>query len=69
MSKKTKWGFSTKSIHIGNDADKELGSVAPPIHLTSTFKQDAVGKNRGHDYSGVIMSSIFANSILLKRRS
>ena len=53
MSKKTKWGFSTKSIHIGNDADKELGSVAPPIHLTSTFKQDAVGKNRGHDYSRV----------------
>ena len=53
MSKKTKWGFSTKSIHVGNDADKELGSVAPPIHLTSTFKQDAVGKNRGHDYSRV----------------
>ena len=53
MSKKTKWSFSTKSIHIGNDADKELGSVAPPIHLTSTFKQDAVGKNRGHDYSRV----------------
>ena len=53
MLKKTKWGFSTKSIHIGNDADKELGSVAPPIHLTSTFKQDAVGKNRGHDYSRV----------------
>ena len=53
MSKKTKWGFSTKSIHIGNDANKEHGSVAPPIHLTSTFKQDAVGKNRGHDYSRV----------------
>ena len=53
MSKKTKWGFSTKSIHVGNDADKQLGSVAPPIHLTSTFKQDAVGKNRGHDYSRV----------------
>tara|TARA_B100001996_G_scaffold303120_1_gene243863 strand:+ start:6370 stop:7542 length:1173 start_codon:yes stop_codon:yes gene_type:complete len=53
MSKKTKWGFSTKSIHAGNEADKEYGSIAPPIHLTSTFKQDAVGKNRGHDYSRV----------------
>ena len=51
--KKDKWGFSTKSIHVGNEADKELGSVSPPIHLTSTFKQDAVGKNRGHDYSRV----------------
>ena len=53
MSKKTKWGFSTKSIHTGNEPDKEHGSVSPPIHLTSTFKQDAVGKNRGHDYSRV----------------
>ena len=53
MKKKSKWGFSTKSIHIGNEADKEMGSVSPPIHLTSTFKQDGVGKNRGHDYSRV----------------
>ena len=53
MGKDKKWGFSTKSIHVGNEADKELGSVSPPIHLTSTFKQDGVGKNRGHDYSRV----------------
>tara|TARA_B000000460_G_scaffold104149_1_gene72970 strand:- start:6428 stop:7600 length:1173 start_codon:yes stop_codon:yes gene_type:complete len=53
MAKKSKWGFSTKSIHVGNEADKEMGSVSPPIHLTSTFKQDGVGKNRGHDYSRV----------------
>ena len=48
-----KWGFSTKSIHVGNEADKEFGSVSPPIHLTTTFKQDGVGKNRGYDYSRV----------------
>ena len=54
MSKsKDKWGFSTRSIHIGNSPDKEEGSVSQPIHLTSTFKQDGVGKNRGHDYSRV----------------
>lgn len=54
MSKqKEKWGFSTRSIHTGNSPDKEKGSVSPPIHLTSTFKQDGVGKNRGHDYSRV----------------
>ena len=54
MSKsKDKWGFSTRSIHIGNTPDKEEGSVSAPIHLTSTFKQDGVGKNRGHDYSRV----------------
>ena len=54
MSKsKDKWGFSTQSIHIGNSPDKEEGSVSQPIHLTSTFKQDGVGKNRGHDYPSV----------------
>ena len=53
MSKKSKWGFSTKSIHIGNKANNQHGSLAPPIHLTSTFKQDGVGQNRGHDYSRV----------------
>lgn len=54
MSKsKDKWGFSTRSIHVGNSPDKEEGSVSPSIHLTSTFKQDGVGKNRGHDYSRV----------------
>ena len=54
MSKsKDKWGFSTRSIHVGNSPDKEDGSVSPPIHLTSTFKQDGVGKNRGYDYSRV----------------
>ena len=53
MHKKSKWGFSTKSIHVGNEADEALGSVSPPIHLSSTFKQDGVGNNRGHDYSRV----------------
>ena len=53
MDKKSKWGFSTKSIHVGNEADEALGSVSPPIHLSSTFKQDGGGNNRGHDYSRV----------------
>ena len=53
MANKKNWKFSTKAIHVGNEADKESGSVSPPIHLTSTFKQDAVGKTRGFDYSRV----------------
>tara|TARA_B100000674_G_scaffold161323_1_gene128951 strand:+ start:180 stop:1355 length:1176 start_codon:yes stop_codon:yes gene_type:complete len=51
--KKSKLGFSTKSIHIGSTPDKEYGSISPPIHLTSTFLKDSVYKNRGHDYSRV----------------
>ena len=53
MANKKEWKFSTKAIHVGNEADKITGSVSPPIHLTSTFKQDAIGQTRGFDYSSV----------------
>ena len=43
--------FQTRAIHIGNSPDKESGAVAPPIHLTSTFEQEEVGKDKGFDYS------------------
>jgi len=43
--------FQTRAIHIGNSPDKESGAVAPPIHLTSTFEQEGVGKDKGFDYS------------------
>ncbi|MEE9190581.1 MAG: PLP-dependent aspartate aminotransferase family protein [Candidatus Neomarinimicrobiota bacterium] len=49
-----KWKFSTKSVHIGNDPDEKTGSVSVPIYLTSTYEQDAVGKDRGYDYSRAV---------------
>ena len=36
--------FNTKVIHAGHKEDKETGSVMPPIHLSSTFKQKSPGK-------------------------
>ena len=35
--------FNTKVIHAGHKEDKETGSVMPPIHLSSTFKQNSPG--------------------------
>ena len=49
MSKKNK--FETNAIHIGNDPDYSTGSISPPIHLTSTYVQEGIGKNKGFDYS------------------
>ena len=43
--------FQTRAIHVGNKPDKETGAVSPPIHLTSTFKQESVGNDKGYDYS------------------
>ena len=43
--------FNTKAIHVGNHPDRETGSVTPPLHFSSTFKQDGVGVHRGYDYA------------------
>jgi cystathionine gamma-synthase len=43
--------FETRAIHDGQDPDPATGSVIQPIYQTSTFLQDAVGVNKGYDYS------------------
>jgi cystathionine beta-lyase/cystathionine gamma-synthase len=35
--------FNTKVIHSGHGTDNETGSVMPPIHLSTTFKQNKPG--------------------------
>ena len=47
MSKKD--NFQTRAIHIGNEPDQETGAVIAPIHLTSTYEQNAVGNDKGYD--------------------
>lgn len=45
-------GFTTRAIHDGNPNDPGTGAVIPPLHLTSTFVQDGVGKLRSeYEYS------------------
>lgn len=43
--------FSTKAIHVGQEADKLTGAVIPPLYLTSTYKQEAPNKHKGYDYT------------------
>ena len=40
-------GFSTRAIHAGQAFDPTTGAVTPPIYLTSTFVQRAIGDLRG----------------------
>ena len=49
MGKKDR--FQTRAIHVGNEPDHETGAIVAPIHLTSTYEQHAVGKDKGFDYS------------------
>ncbi len=43
--------FSTKAIHIGQEADPATGSVTVPVYLTSTYLQREPGKEGKYVYS------------------
>ena len=43
--------FETRAIHAGQEPDPTTGALTVPIHQTSTYLQDAVGENKGYDYS------------------
>src|SRR3954469_8789213 len=46
------YGFETRALHAGQEPDPVTGAVVPPIHATSTYKQDGVGGLRGgYEYS------------------
>ncbi|MGC1237528.1 MAG: cystathionine gamma-synthase [Acidimicrobiales bacterium] len=44
-------GFNTRAIHVGSEPDPVTGAVNPPVYLTSTYAQDAVGVIRFSDYA------------------
>ena len=43
--------FRTRAIHVGNRRDPQTGAVVPPIHLASTYVQEAAGEWGKFDYS------------------
>ena len=44
-------GFATDAIHIGQEPDPATGAIVAPIYQTSTYVQEALGKNKGYDYA------------------
>lgn len=43
--------FSTRAIHVGQDADPSTGATIVPIFQTSTFTQDGIGRHKGYEYA------------------
>jgi len=43
--------FETRAIHAGQDPDAATGATIVPVYQTVTFTQDAIGVNRGFEYS------------------
>jgi cystathionine beta-lyase/cystathionine gamma-synthase len=50
-SMRRKQGFETMAIHVGQEPEATTGAVVVPIYQTSTFAQEAVGKNKGYEYA------------------
>ena len=44
-------GFETRAIHSGQPPDPVTGAVVPPISLSTTFAQEAVGRHGGYEYA------------------
>ncbi|HMK12369.1 MAG TPA: PLP-dependent transferase, partial [Acidimicrobiales bacterium] len=44
-------GFETRAIHAGQEPDAASGAVVPPLSLSTTFAQDAVGEHKGYEYA------------------
>src|ERR1700723_3800581 len=51
MDSKKKMGFATGAIHDGQAPEELTGAVNVPIFLTSTYQQEEIGKNKGHEYA------------------
>jgi len=51
--KKDSAGFSTRAIHVGQEPDAETGAINVPIHASSTYVQQEIGKNKGYEYARV----------------
>jgi cystathionine beta-lyase/cystathionine gamma-synthase len=44
-------GFSTRAIHAGQQPDPTTGAVVVPVYQTSTYAQEALGRNKGFEYA------------------
>src|SRR5499427_5569576 len=47
----TKPGISTLAVHAGQHPDPTTGAVMTPIYQTSTYAQEALGRNKGFEYA------------------
>src|SRR6266446_1988971 len=45
------YNFDTLALHAGTSPDPTTGAMLTPIYQTTTYRQDAVGQDKGFTYS------------------
>jgi len=48
------FGLATRAVHAGQEPEPLAGAVTMPIFQTSTYVQEAIGKNKGYDYARTV---------------
>jgi cystathionine beta-lyase/cystathionine gamma-synthase len=43
--------FATRAIHAGQRPEPLAGAIMTPVYLTSTYVQEALGRNKGYEYA------------------
>ncbi|MCY0898436.1 MAG: PLP-dependent aspartate aminotransferase family protein [Firmicutes bacterium] len=43
-------GFNTRAIHVGQAPDPVTGATIPPLYLSTTYTQPALGQHLGYEY-------------------
>jgi len=49
-----RFGLATRAVHAGQEPEPLAGAVTIPIFQTSTYVQEAIGKNKGFDYARTV---------------
>lgn len=44
-------GFNTLAVHAGVEPDPHTGAIMTPVHFSSTYVQEGIGKHKGYEYS------------------
>jgi cystathionine beta-lyase/cystathionine gamma-synthase len=45
------FGLGTRAVHAGQHPDQMSGAIMTPIYQTSTYAQEAIGRNKGYEYA------------------
>ncbi len=70
MFDKTKMGFFTKCVHVGNDIDKETGAIRRPITMANSYRlpEDASALNWSDADQLIYTRNTSANQIYLQEK-
>ena len=51
------YNFDTLALHAGTYPDPTTGAILTPIYQTTTYRQEAVGQDKGYTYSQQLRNS------------